>query len=290
MKKDFSYQLSFEFFPPRTQEGLVKLNQTAASLVATYPHFFSVTFGAGGSTSRNTIESVQMLQENTQVMIVPHLSCIGMSIERIRTLLIEYRAMGLRRLVVLRGDLPSGMGQMGELKFASQLVELIRDETGNHFHIDVAAYPEIHPQAKDAHEDILNFKRKYEAGANSAITQFFFNPDAYFHFLDECAKQHIHMPIVPGIMPITQFNNLVRFSEMCGAEIPRFIFKKLETYGDDSVSLKKFGIEFVYKLCERLLAGGAPGLHFYTLNHADAAAAILKLLHAQPVAHKEKVI
>lgn len=277
MKKYF-HPLSFEFFPPRTIEGLQKLNHTATSLENTHPQFFSVTFGAGGSTMNGTIESVQMLKNSIQAPIVPHLSCIGLSIEQIQTIIKQYKQMGLNRIVALRGDLPSGMAQIGELKFACELVSLIRKETGDYFHIDVAAYPEIHPHSKNALEDILHFKMKFDAGANSAITQYFFNPDAYFYFRDECIKHHITMPIVPGIMPITHFNNLVRFSEVCGAEIPRWIYKRLESYRDDAHAIKHFGSEFVFNLCERLLAEGAPGLHFYTLNNLEAVAPIVAAL------------
>lgn len=282
------FQLSYEFFPPKTPEGLSKLTQTAALLAETNPQFFSVTFGAGGSTSRGTLEAAQTLQKKTPVGIVPHLSCVGMSIEKIKEILFHYQSLGLNRLVVLRGDLPSGMGQLGELKFAYELIKLIRKETGDFFHIDVAAYPETHPQAKNAFQDILNLKLKFDAGADSAITQYFYNADAYFYFRDACIKKQIILPIVPGIMPITQFTNLVRFSEVCGAEIPRWIFKRLEFYGDDVQSIKQFGMEIVHQLCERLLAGGVPGLHFYTLNHADAVVPIIQALKDQlPMKRRE---
>lgn len=270
--------LSFEFFPPKTQEGVKNLYDTALVLAHHNPHFFSVTFGAGGSTRHGTLETVNMLQHNTGVLVAPHLACIGSSKSEIIEILHIYQSMGLKRLVALRGDLPSGMGQAGEFKYASELVELIREVTGDHFHIEVAAYPEIHPQASSAHDDVLNLKRKCEAGASSAITQYFFNADAYFYFLDDSQKQGIQLPIIPGIMPITQFNRLSRFSDMCGAEIPRWIRKRLESYGDDLASIKEFGMEVVYNLCQQLIAGGAPGLHFYTLNKADVTVELIDML------------
>jgi methylenetetrahydrofolate reductase (NADPH) len=270
--------ISFEFFPPKTPEGQLNLQATAAELVLAHPAFFSVTFGAGGSTREGTLETIKMLQAKTSVPVTPHLACIGSTRETIIEILHGYRDMGIKRLVALRGDLPSGMGQAGEFRYASDLVKLIRETTQDHFHIEVAAYPEFHPQAQNADADLLHFKHKVEAGANSAITQYFFNPDAYFYFRDQCAKQQIYIPITPGIMPITHFSKLVRFSDMCGAEIPRWIRKRLEAYGDDTASIQAFGVEVVYDLCQRLLAGGAPGLHFYTLNHAEASVAVLKML------------
>lgn len=269
--------LSFEFFPPKTAEGLKHLHQAAQELAELQPDFMSVTFGAGGSTRQGTLETIHMLQK-LNINAAPHLSCIGCSKEQLKEILTIYQTMGIKRIVALRGDLPSGMGNAGELRYASELVELIRKQTGNSFRIEVAAYPEFHPQAKNAHEDLINFKKKVEAGANSAITQYFYNPDAYFYFLDQCAKQAINIPIVPGIMPITQFTKLVRFSEMCGAEIPRWIYKRLESYGDDHDSIRQFGREVVFNLCERLLRGGAPGLHFYTLNHAEVSIELVRLL------------
>jgi methylenetetrahydrofolate reductase (NADPH) len=269
-------QISFEFFPPKTQEGRENLHHAALLLSHHQPSFFSVTFGAGGSTREHTLEIVRKLQKETPISVAPHLSCIGANRMEIIEVLKSYQTLGMKRIVALRGDLPSGIGQTGEFQFASELVALIRETMGDYFHIEVAAYPEIHPQAISATDDILNLKRKYEAGANSAITQYFFNPDAYFYYLDECAKHGINLSITPGIMPIYQFHKLVRFSDTCGAEIPRWIRKRLESYGDDIDSIKEFGFEVIYDLCERLLHGGAPGLHFYTLNRANPC---IELLH-----------
>ncbi|HEX4045224.1 MAG TPA: methylenetetrahydrofolate reductase [NAD(P)H] [Gammaproteobacteria bacterium] len=282
--------ISFEFFPPKTPEGQKNFSAAAIALARCQPHFFSVTFGAGGSTRDGTVEAVKLLQQQTNINVAPHLSCIGASRTEILTMLTQYQALGTRRIVALRGDLPSGMGQAGEFKYASELVRLIRELTSDYFHIDVAAYPEIHPQAQSAQDDVLNLKRKYEAGANGAITQYFFNPDAYFYYLDECLKHNIYLPVIPGIMPITQFNKLLRFSDACGAEIPRWIRKRLESYGDDAVAIKQFGLEVVVHFCQQLLAGGAPGLHFYTLNQAEATIQVLEalqLLRALPQAEKE---
>lgn len=272
--------LSFEFFPPRTPEGMQGLSKTASILAQLEPDFFSITFGAGGSTLTGTVNTLKMLLNETKIPIAPHISCVGASAEEVIGLINEYKSLGVKRIVALRGDTPSGMGQMGELRFASELVTLIRQATQNYFHLDVAAYPEFHPQARSANDDILNLKRKIDAGANSVITQYFFNPDAYFSFLDECAKQGILVPIVPGIMPITQFERLIRFSDLCGAEIPRWIRKRLEEYKDDAEALKQFGFEVVYDLCQRLHNGGAPGFHFYTLNHAEASFELVKMLNA----------
>jgi methylenetetrahydrofolate reductase (NADPH) len=270
--------ISFEFFPPKTPEGIANLTAAARTLVMHQPQFLSVTFGAGGSTRSGTLDTVSMLTKETGVSGAPHLACIGSSKTEILEILQRYQAMGIRRLVALRGDMPSGMVNAGDLHYASELVALIREHGGDHFHIEVAAYPEFHPQAKSAGDDVLNLKRKVEAGANSAITQYFFNPDAYFYYLDDCARLGIHIPVVPGIMPITQFSSLARFSDVCGAEIPRWIRKRLEAYGDDIASIQAFGFEVVVKLCERLLAGGAPGLHFYTLNKDKASMEIIKQL------------
>lgn len=271
-------QISFEFFPPKTLEAVEHLYDAAAKLIRFSPNFFSVTFGAGGSTRDGTLETVKMLQEQTPIDIAPHLSCIGSNRQELIDVIKHYQSVGVKRIVALRGDLPSGMGQAGEFKYASELVRLIRKETGNHFHIAVAAYPEIHPQAHDAQSDILSLKKKYDEGADIAITQYFFNPDAYFYFLDDCIRYDIQLPIIPGIMPITQFNKLARFSDICGAEIPRWIRKRLESYGDDVESVKAFGHEVVYDLCETLMLGGAPGLHFYTLNKAEATETLLTML------------
>ena len=269
--------ISFEFFPPQTPEGAEKLTAARKILATLKPEFFSVTFGAGGSTQDRTLETIRRIhQEGHQA--APHLSCVGSTRDNIRTLLFTYRDMGIKRIVALRGDLPSGMASIGEFQYANELVSFIRAETGEYFHIEVAAYPEFHPQANSAREDMLNFKRKIHTGANSAITQYFYNADAYFRFVEECRKLGVTTPIVPGIMPIVKYSQLARFSEMCGAEIPRWMRKTMEGYGDDVESVQNFGREVVTQLCEKLIAGGAPGLHFYTLNQASASVEILKRL------------
>lgn len=278
MKTQKPFSISFEFFPPKTPEGIRHLSITAAELAKFSPDFFSVTFGAGGSTREGTLNTVKMLQEKTPIPVAPHLSCIGSTHIDIQEIIKTYQSINVTRLVTLRGDLPSGMGQTGELKFANELVTLIRKTVQDYFYISVAAYPECHPQAENARQDLLNLKKKIDAGANDAITQYFFNPDAYFYFRDECKKQGISVPIIPGIMPITHFSKLVRFSEACGAEIPRWIRKRLEVYGDDHQSVQAFGLEIVYQLCQKLISGEAPGLHFYTLNHAETTSALLKML------------
>ena len=267
--------VSFEFFPTKTEQGAVKLEQTALELARYSPEFFSVTYGAGGSTRDRTLETVLSAHEQTGISTAPHLSCIGETRHRLRQLLNVYLDQGIDRIVALRGDLPSGSGHgHGELRYASELVEFIRQETGDDFHIEVAAYPEVHPQALNMEKDLENFKRKIEAGADSAITQYFFNPDSYFYYLDKVQALGIDVPVVPGIMPITNYFRLARFSDACGAEIPRWIRKQLESYGDDMESICKFGDEVVSQLCEKLLAGGAPGLHFYTLNQARSCQVI----------------
>jgi methylenetetrahydrofolate reductase (NADPH) len=272
--------ISFEFFPPQTPEGLNKLSDTCRQLAARKPEYFSVTFGAGGSTRERTLEAVQQIK-GEGYEAAPHLSCIGSTRDNIRTVLRTYRELGIRRIVSLRGDLPSGMAISGEFHYANELVSFIRAETGDYFRLEVACYPEFHPQARSPHDDLLNFKRKADAGANSAITQYFYNPDAYFRFVDECRKLGVTIPIVPGIMPIVKFSQLARFSDACGAEIPRWMRKTLESYGDDTDSVQAFGLDMVTRLCEKLLAGGAPGLHFYTLNHAAPSLEILKRLGFQ---------
>lgn len=267
--------ISFEFFPTKTEQGAIKLEQTALELARYSPEFFSVTYGAGGSTRDRTLETILATHEQTDISTVPHLSCIGETRQRLRQLLNVYLDQGVDRIVALRGDLPSGAGHgHGELRYASELVEFIRQETGDDFHIEVAAYPEVHPQALNMEKDLLNFKQKVEAGADSAITQYFFNPDSYFYFLDKVQSLGIDVPVVPGIMPITNYFRLARFSDACGAEIPRWIRKQLESYGDDMESISKFGDEVVSQLCEKLIVGGAPGLHFYTLNQARPCQAI----------------
>jgi methylenetetrahydrofolate reductase (NADPH) len=265
----FKRRFSFEFFPPKTEDGKAKLQTVRDELARRKPDFFSVTYGAGGSTQERTIDTVLNFQDQG-IATAPHLSCVGSTKENITQLLDMYKERGVNRIVALRGDLPSGMGgAAGELKYANELVEFIRAHSGNHFNIEVAAYPEFHPQAPSADADLLNFKRKAEAGASSAITQYFFNADSYFYFIDRIEALGISLPVVPGIMPIINFNNLVRFSEMCGAEIPRWIKKQLEAYGDDTLSIQKFGEEVITKMCEDLLKAGVPGLHFYTMNQAD---------------------
>jgi methylenetetrahydrofolate reductase (NADPH) len=269
--------ISFEFFPPQTPEGLGKLADTCKQLALYKPEYFSVTFGAGGSTRDRTLATVeQILRQGFDA--APHLSCVGSTRENIREILNTYKALGVKRIVALRGDLPSGMATTGEFQYANELVSFIRAETGEHFHLEVAAYPEVHPQAKSARDDLLNFKRKMHAGANAAITQYFYNADAYFHFVELARKQGVTQPIVPGIMPIMKYSQLARFSEMCGAEIPRWMRKTLEGYGDDTDSVQAFGLDVVTRLCEQLLAAGVPGLHFYTLNQAGASVEILKRL------------
>ena len=259
--------ISIEFFPPKTPEGMDKLRAARSQLAALKPEFFSVTFGAGGSTRDRTLETVLDIQQQG-FEAAPHLSCIGSSREDIRAILKTYQQHGIKRIVALRGDLPSGMAEPGELRYASELVEFIRKETGESFRLEVAAYPEIHPQAKNAPDDLRHFADKMKAGADSAITQYFFNADAYFRFVDEARALGVVAPIVPGIMPIGNFSQLARFSDACGADIPRWIRKRMEAYGDDSASIRAFGLDVVTAMCERLLAGGAPGLHFYTLNQA----------------------
>ena len=267
-------KLSFEFFPPRTPAAEQNLNATVARLERLRPDFFSVTFGAGGSTRDKTFETARLINDTTGIEAAPHVSCIDSSREDLREILQNYKNHGFDHLVALRGDLPSGLAGTGALRFASELVEFIRTETGRHFHIDVGCYPEFHPQARSAEKDLENFRRKVDAGADSAITQYFYNADAYFRFLDSCSALGIEIPIVPGIMPITNRVQLVRFSNMCGAEIPRWIMKRLEDFGDDLASIRRFGIDVTTRLCSQLLDAGAPGLHIYTMNKAEASEAI----------------
>lgn len=268
-------RISFEFFPTKTEAGHEKLLKTAEKLASYNPEFFSCTYGAGGSTRDRTLNTVLQLDRETQIPTAPHLSCVGDSLEDLRELLQLYKEADIKRIVALRGDLPSGMGMAaGELRYANELVEFIRKETGNHFYIEVAAYPEMHPQAQNFETDLQNFARKVQAGSDSAITQYFFNADCYFYFVERARKLGIDIPIVPGIMPITNYVRLARFSDSCGAEIPRWIRKQLEAYGDDLASIQAFGEEVISKMCERLIEGGAPGLHFYTLNQAEPSLAI----------------
>jgi len=275
------HNFSIEFFPPKTPEGTEKLRATRAKLAELQPKYFSVTFGAGGSTQQGTLDTVLEIMREGHVA-APHLSCIGSSRTALRAILTEYKSHGIKKLVALRGDLPSGFGaadfSSGEFRYANELVEFIRAETGDWFHIEVGAYPEMHPQAKSPQDDVRNFARKIEAGADAAITQYFYNPDAYFNFVDEAQKLGVNVPIVPGIMPITNYTQLMRFSDMCGTEIPRWIRLKLASYGDDADSIRAFGLDVVTQLCEQLLEGGAPGLHFYTLNQPAATMAIWQRL------------
>ncbi|WP_312376833.1 methylenetetrahydrofolate reductase [NAD(P)H] [Stutzerimonas nitrititolerans] len=267
--------ISFEFFPTKTEAGHEKLLATARRLAEYKPDFFSCTYGAGGSTRDRTLNTVLQLDGEVKVPTAPHLSCVGDSKQELRELLNLYKNAGIKRIVALRGDLPSGMGMAsGELRYANELVEFIRAETGDHFHIEIAAYPEMHPQARNFEDDLANFVRKAQAGASSAITQYFFNADCYFYFVERVRKLGVETPIVPGIMPITNYSKLARFSDACGAEIPRWVRKQLESYGDDMDSIQAFGTQVISEMCEKLLAGGAPGLHFYTLNQAEPSLAI----------------
>lgn len=268
-------RFSFEFFPTKTEAGHEKLLATAKELASYNPEFFSCTYGAGGSTRDRTLNTVLQLDKDTGIATAPHLSCVGDSKAELRQLLNTYKDNGIKRIVALRGDLPSGMGMAnGELRYANELVEFIREETGDHFFIEVAAYPEMHPQASNFEDDLHNFVRKVKAGSDSAITQYFFNADCYFYFVDRVRKLGCDIPVVPGIMPITNYTKLARFSDACGAELPRWIRKQLEAYGDDIASIQAFGTEVISRMCEQLLEGGAPGLHFYTLNQAAPSLAI----------------
>jgi len=258
-QKKYGRTFSFEFFPPKSADGIAKLETTSRLLASVKPRFFSVTFGAGGSTRDRTYDTVIDIRVKSGIDAAPHISCISSTQENIREMLNGYIDAGIDRMVALRGDMPSGMVEAGEFRYANELVEFIRRETGDHFHIEVAAYPEFHPQASSPERDITNFKRKVSAGADGAITQYFYNPDAYFSFIDSCEKHAIDIPVVPGIMPITNFHQLARFSDACGAEIPRWIRRRLQAFGEDVVT----------GLCAHLLEEGAPGLHFYTMNRAE---------------------
>ena len=267
--------LSFEFFPPNTPEGTSRLREVRARLAAFDPEFFSVTYGAGGATREKTLAAVLEIAAEGH-MVAPHLSCVGATRESVRELLALYRSHGIRRLVALRGDLPSGMREAGDFRHASDLVAFVRAETGDWYRIEVAAYPEMHPQARSPRDDLEAFATKVRAGADSAITQYFFNADAYLRFRDDARRLGIEVPIVPGIMPIGNFTQLARFSDACGAEIPRWMRLKLASFGDDVEAIRAFGVEVVASMCRRLLAEGAPGLHFYTLNQSTIAARILE--------------
>jgi methylenetetrahydrofolate reductase (NADPH) len=276
-QKKYPRSFSFEFFPPKTPEGIAKLRATWQQLAQLRPRFFSVTYGAGGSTRDRTLDAVLDIRKSG-CEAAPHISCIGSSLADTTATLELYKASGLRHIVALRGDLPSGTASTGELRYANELVEFIRRTTGDHFHIEVAGYPEFHPQARSVGDDLRAFKRKVEAGANGALTQYFFNADAYFRFVDECEAMAIGIPIVPGIMPINNFVQLARFSDMCGAEIPRWMRLKMQSFGDDVASVRSFGLDVVTELCDRLLSQGAPGLHFYTMNQAGPTSTIWQRL------------
>lgn len=269
--------LSFELFPPKTAEGMDKLKATVERLNVLKPEYFSVTYGAGGSTQDRTFEAVSWLR-GRGLATAPHLSCIGSSRAEIVQLLERYQALGIDRLVALRGDMPSGMRETGDFRFASELVAFVRTTTGAHFHIEVAAYPEFHPQAPNAQRDLEYFRDKVLAGADGAITQYFFNADAYFRFVDSCERMGVRVPVVPGVMPIGNFSQLARFSDSCGAEIPRWLRLRMESLGDDSPSIRQLGLDVVTELAQRLLDGGAPGLHFYTMNQSALTLAICENL------------
>lgn len=270
-------RLSFEFFPPKTDEGKAKLAGVRDTLAAFEPDFFSVTYGAGGSTRDNTKNIVTQFNA-LGTSVAPHLSFGGDDASSIKALIEEYRSAGVERIVALRGDMPSGMGGACQLVYANELVAFIREHFGDTFELEVAAYPEIHPQAKSYDDDLRYLKGKFDAGADNGITQYFYNPDAYFYFMDACAKIGIDKPIYPGIMPIINYRNLMRFSESCGADIPRWLSRRLESFEQDPEALRDFGEEVVTELCETLIEGGAPGLHFYTMNQADPIASIVKNL------------
>jgi len=273
---------SFEFFPPKSDEAVAKLRAARARLAQIRPHYFSVTYGAGGSTREGTVNTVLEMHA-AGLPVAPHISCIGSNEQSIRQLLKTYQQVGIRRLVALRGDLPSGMAAgSAQFRYASDLVEFVRAETERWFYIEVAAYPEVHPQARTAADDMSNFVRKMRAGADSAITQYFFNSDAYLRFVEDARRAGVHEPIVPGVMPITNFAQLARFSDACGAEIPRWMRYRLEAFGDDRESIRAFGLDVVTSLCERLLAEGAPGLHIYTMNLAEPTLAIWSRLGLAP--------
>jgi len=273
-----AHKVSFEFYPPKNDEQREQLTRTVKKLKTHHPEFVSVTFGAGGSTLSYTPETVRELRQTHGLNGVPHLSCMGGTQEEISNLLQLYKALGCNRLVALRGDLPSGMARMGEFRFASDLVRFIRQEHGDFFHIEVGCYPETHPQAEDAIHDLKHFKEKMDAGANSAITQYFYNADAYFQFVDDVRKMGISQPIMPGIMPISNFSQLKRFSEACGAEIPRWVNKKMSAFGDDSESIREFAADLVAAMCQRLLSAGVPELHFYTLNLSKPTQSVISRL------------
>lgn len=273
--------ISCEFFPPKTDKGIATMRDVRQTLLPLNPEFYSVTFGAGGSTQDNTLAAVIDIQKDkptTNIDAAPHLSCVGSTEENIRDILTTFKENDISRIVALRGDLPSGMRDPGDFRYANELIDFIRQETGDHFTIEVAAYPEVHPQADSAASDLENFKRKVDAGADSALTQYFYNIDAYLYFVERCQKAGIEIPIIPGIMPINNFTQLSRFSEGCGAEIPRWLRKRLEEYGDDAESLQAFTLDFLTDFTEKLIASGVPGLHFYTMNRIDPTLTICQRL------------
>ena len=276
-QKKFQRVVSCEYFPPKDDAARDKLRATTHELAALKPKYFSVTYGAGGSTQTGTYDTVKWIKEQG-LDAAPHISCVGATRRSIVDQLKAYQALGIKRIVALGGDLPSGMASPGEFRFAYQLVELIRQETGNEFHIEVAAYPEMHPRAANLEDDLKHFKQKVDAGASAALTQYFYNPDAYVRFVNECEKLGLKLPIVPGIMPITNYKQLARFSDACGAEIPRWIRKRLEGFGDDLDSIRAFGLDATTQLCEKLLAAGAPGLHFYSMNRTEPTRTIWQRL------------
>lgn len=276
-QKRFPNQYSIEFFPPKTDAGKEKLINVVNDLKKLGPAYVSVTFGAGGSTQDGTIETIAMMKE-LGLDAAPHLSCIGSSRDSLQAIINQYKDMGVSRIVALRGDMPSGMRETGEFHHANELVSFIREVSGDHFHIEVAAYPEFHPQSRNADDDLKNFKRKVDAGANAAITQYFYVVDAYKRFIDDCERLGIDIPVVPGIMPITNYSQLSRFSGMCGAEIPRWLRWRLESYGDDTDAIKQYGMEVTIELCQRLLDAGAPGLHFYSMNQSGPTTQIWEAL------------
>ncbi len=273
--------ISCEFFPPKTDKGIANMRDVRQQLAPLRPDFYSVTFGAGGSTQDNTLNAVvdiQQAQVITCIDAAPHLSCVGSTAERIRDMLTTYQSHNIKRLVALRGDLPSGMRDPGDFRYANELVDFIRQQTGDYFTIEVAAYPEVHPQAESAQADFINFQRKVDAGANSALTQYFYNIDSYLYFIDRCQKNGIDIPIIPGIMPINNFSQLARFSDGCGAEIPRWLRKRLEEFHDDTESLQAFTLDFLTDFTQKLINIGVPGLHFYTMNRADPTLTVCQRL------------
>ncbi len=276
-------ELSFEFFPPRSQEQRVVLAETRKQLLPYDPAYYSVTFGAGGSTLDATLDTVREIHKEDSICVAPHLSCMGGKEESIIELLDAYKDAGIRRLLALRGDMPSGMMPWGYFRHANELVQFVRQETGEHFHISVACYPEVHPEAETAKSDFKFFKQKVEAGADSAITQFFFNPESYFYFVDRCEKEGIDIPIIPGIMPISNYSQLNRFAQTCGSDMPRWLAKRLQDFGDDRVSIQEFGTEVISKLCERLIEQGVPGLHIYTLNRSKTTLKVFENLGIEKV-------